>query len=80
MTRKNFLFAGTDAGGERAAIAYTMLACCTLANVNPVKYLADVLPRLATRKVRPKDMPSLMPAEWKRARGGMLPTGAAIAP
>ena len=27
LTRKNFLFAGSDAGGERAAIAYTVLGC-----------------------------------------------------
>jgi hypothetical protein len=34
-------------GGERAAIAYTILGCCRLADVNPVQYLTDVLPRLA---------------------------------
>lgn len=31
LTRKNFLFAGSDAGGQRAAIAYTILGCCQLA-------------------------------------------------
>lgn len=31
LTRKNFLFAGSDTGGERAAIAYTVLGCCELA-------------------------------------------------
>jgi transposase len=35
LTRKNFLFAGSDAGGERAAIAYTILACCRLAGRRP---------------------------------------------
>jgi hypothetical protein len=29
ITRKNFLFAGSDAGAERAAIAYTILASST---------------------------------------------------
>ncbi|GMU63035.1 MAG: hypothetical protein AMXMBFR34_47980 [Myxococcaceae bacterium] len=67
MTRKNFLFAGSDAGGERAAIAYTVLGCCALAGVNPVEYLADVLPRLS-RRLRLKDVPALMPADWKRSR------------
>ena len=47
MTRKNFLFAGSHPGGERAAIAYTVLGSCQLADVTPVEYLADVLPRLA---------------------------------
>jgi transposase len=67
IARKNFLFAGSDAGGERAAIAFTVLGCCALAEVNPVEYLADVLPRLA-RKVRLADIPAMMPAAWKRLR------------
>jgi transposase len=67
LTRKNFLFAGSDAGGERAAIAYTILACCRLAGVNPVEYLGDVLPRLS-RRVRIADLPALLPARWKAAR------------
>ena len=67
LTRKNFLFAGSDAGGERAAIAYTILGCCQLAGVNPVEYLRDVLPRLA-RKVRLADVPDLMPARWQALR------------
>lgn len=67
LTRKNYLFAGSDAGGDRAAIAYTILASCRLAGVDPVEYLADVLPRLA-RKVRLLDVPQLLPAAWKAAR------------
>jgi len=63
LTRKNYLFAGSDAGGERAAIAYTILGCCRLAEVNPVEYLADVLPRLS-RRIRLRDMYALMPARW----------------
>lgn len=67
LTRKNFLFAGSDTGGERAAIAYTILGCCRLAGVNPVEYLTDVLPRLA-RRVRLRDLADLLPARWKAAR------------
>jgi transposase len=67
LTRKNFLFAGSDTGGERAAIAYTILSCCELADVNPVEYLADVLPCLAQR-VRLRDMPAMLPSRWKAAR------------
>ena len=61
--------------GERAAIAYTILGCC-LADVNPIEYLADVLPRLA-RRVRLRDMPALMPARWIATR--KLATPAAVA-
>lgn len=67
LTRKNFLFAGSDAGGARAAIAYTMLGCCDLAGVDPVAYLADVLPRLA-RGIRLRQAPDLLPHAWKAAR------------
>jgi transposase len=67
LTRKNYLFAGSDAGGERAAIVYTILGCCRLAEVNPVEYLADVLPRLS-RRVRLRDMSALMPARWAVGR------------
>jgi transposase len=67
LTRKNFLFAGSDAGGERAAIAYTILGSCRLAGVNPVEYLADVLPMLS-RRVRLRDVADLLPSRWKAAR------------
>ena len=67
LTRKNFLFAGSDAGGERAAIAYTILGSCRLAGVDPREYLADVLPRL-TGRIRLIDLPALLPARWAAQR------------
>lgn len=33
-----------------------------------MEYLADILPRLTTRRVRISDMPALLPAAWKAAR------------
>lgn len=67
LTRKNFLFAGADSGGDRAAIAYTIFGSCRLAGVDPIEYLADVLPRL-TRRIRLVDLPALLPARWAAAR------------
>jgi transposase len=67
LTRKNFLFAGSDAGGERAAIAYTILSCCRINGVNPIEYLTDVLPKL-TGRIRLMDLPALLPAPWKASR------------
>jgi transposase len=64
LTRKNYLFAGSDAGGERAAIAYTILGCCRMVGINPSEYLRDVLPRL-TRRIRLIDLPGLLPTPWK---------------
>lgn len=65
LTRKNFLFAGSDAGAERAAIVYSLIGSCVAAGVEPVAYLRDVLPRLA-RSVRVKDVPELLPLAWKK--------------
>ena len=73
LTRKNFLFAGSDAGGERAAIAFTILGCCQLAGVDPIEYLADVLPRL-TGRVRLLDLPALLPSRWAAARAAATAT------
>lgn len=67
LTRKNYLFAGSDAGGERAAIAYTILGCCRILGINPTEYLSEVLPRLAHR-IRLIDLPELLPAGWKARR------------
>jgi transposase len=67
LTRKNFLFAGADSGGERAAIAFTILGSCRLAGVDPIEYLTDVLPKL-TRRIRLLDLPALLPARWAAAR------------
>lgn len=67
ITRRNFLFAGSHAGAERAAIAYSVLACCELAGANPVEYLADVLPKLARGVVIARDIPRMIPAVWKSA-------------
>jgi transposase len=74
LTRKNFLFAGSDEGGKRAAIAYTILSCCRLADVDPVEYLADVLPRLASARGALRRFRALLPDRWKAAR-----TAAALA-
>jgi transposase len=68
LTRKNFLFVGSDAGGHRAAIAYTILGSCQLAQVNPVEYLSDLLPRLARGGIRLRDVPDLLPDRWKQTR------------
>ncbi len=67
LTRKNFLFVGSDAGGERAAVMYTLLGSCALNDVDPVVYLADVLPQLV-RGVTPEQARELLPHRWKAAR------------
>jgi len=45
--RKNYLFAGSDSGGERAALIYTIVQTATLNALNPEAYLKDILTRIA---------------------------------
>jgi len=69
--RRNYLFAGSHAGAERAAIAYSVLASCHLVGVYQNDYLADVLPRLARGPISvARDIPPMLPAAWKKARAG----------
>lgn len=47
VSRKNFLFLGSDRGGERAAAIFTIIESAKLNNLNPEAYLATVLDRMA---------------------------------
>ena len=51
LGRKNFLFAGSDAGGERAAAMYSLLGSAKLNGVEPEGYLRHVLERIAEHPV-----------------------------
>jgi transposase len=47
LGRRNWLFAGSDAGGERAAAMYSILQTAKLNGVNPEAYLTNTLARIA---------------------------------
>src|ERR1700741_922588 len=47
LGRKSWLFAGSDRGGERAAVMYTLIATARLNDIDPQAWLADVLARIA---------------------------------
>lgn len=49
--RKNYLFAGSDAGGERAAAMYSLIGSATLNDLDPELYLREVLTRIADHPV-----------------------------
>jgi transposase len=51
LGRKNYLFAGSDAGGRRAAILYTLIQTATLNGLDPEAYLRDVLARIADHPI-----------------------------
>jgi transposase len=47
LGRRNWLFAGSNTGGDRAAAMYSILQTAKLNNLNPEAYLADTLARIA---------------------------------
>jgi transposase len=51
LGRKNYLFAGSDSGGERAAAIYTLLGTAKLNGLDPEPYLRHVLERIAEHPV-----------------------------
>jgi hypothetical protein len=66
LGRKSWLFAGSDRGGERAAVMFTLIQTCKLNDVDPQAWLADVLARIAELKV--SGLAALLPWNWKSAR------------
>ena len=63
--RKNYLFAGSDAGGRRAAAMYSLIETAKLNGINPQAYLADVLARIADHPA--KQVAELLPWNWQPA-------------
>jgi transposase len=61
--RKNYLFAGSDAGGHRAAALYSLIESAKLNGLNPQHYLADVLARIADHPAR--RIAELLPWNWQ---------------
>ncbi len=52
LGRKNFLFAGSDAGGERAAAIYSLIGTAKLNGCDPEAYLRNVLTTIADHPIK----------------------------
>jgi transposase len=61
--RKNWLFAGSDRGGERAAAIYTLIATARLNGIDAQAWLADILRRIADHPA--SRLADLLPWNWK---------------
>jgi transposase len=61
LGRKNWLFAGSDDGGERAAALYTLIGTAKLNDINPESYLHYLLERIADHPIN--KIEELLP--WK---------------
>ena len=73
--RKNWLFAGSDEGGKRAAIVYTMIASCQRHGVEPFAYLRDVLARIPGHLQ--SRIEELLPQNWQAKISESTPAPAA---
>lgn len=62
LGRKNYLFCGSDTGGQRAACVYTVLETCRMNGINPQAYLTDILGRIADHLIHKID--ALLPWLW----------------
>lgn len=64
--RKNYMFAGSEAGAWRAAIIYSLVASCKLKGHDPFAYFNDVLRRISTHPADKID--ELLPSNWKPSK------------
>jgi transposase len=64
--RKNYLFFGSDVGGDTAAVLYTFTQTCGALGIEPWRYLRDVLERLPSHP--PERLAELLPDEWTRTQ------------
>jgi transposase len=66
LGRKNWLFAGSDKGGQTAAVLMSLCTTCKGLGIDPQAYLRDVLDRISTHPAKRID--ELLPDRWQAMR------------
>jgi transposase len=66
LGRRNWLFAGSESGGQRAAILFSLVTTCKRLDIDPYEYLVDVIARAGAHKL--SAIGELTPRQWKSAR------------
>jgi transposase len=74
LGRKNWLFAGSEAAAQRAAILCSLVQTCKHLQIDPFVYLRDVIERVSTHPAR--RVLELTPREWRRLRAPAAQTAA----
>jgi transposase len=64
LNRKNSLFVGNARGGRTAAILASLTSSCRRLNVDPQRYLTQLLMNLPSARM--SDLPAWLPDQWKR--------------
>lgn len=72
LGRKNYLFVGSEGGGNAAAIAYTLIETAKLNGIDPQAWLTDTLGRIADHKINKIDQ--LLPWSWAATRAATAST------
>ena len=63
LGRKNYLFAGSHEGAQRAAIMYSFLGTCKINNIEPFEWLSNVLKRIPDHSIQ--RLEELLPGNLK---------------
>ncbi len=63
--RKNWLFLGSEEGGEAAAVILSLVQTCRALNINPHEYLEDVMRRIMSHSSQ--KLEELLPGNWVKA-------------
>lgn len=66
LGRKNWLFCGSDNGGQTAAVLFSMTSTCQRHRLDPFAYLRDVLQKLAAGLLSAEPLAALLPDRWTR--------------
>jgi transposase len=74
LGRKNWMFTGSDEGGLRAAVLFSLVASCKRHHVEPFAYLRDVISRVSTTSA--SRIKELLPAFWKQFGQPSVPSAA----
>jgi len=64
--RKNWLFVGSEDGGEAAAILFSLIQTCRAIKINPVEYLQDIMVRLMSHSSQ--KLHELLPDHWAQSK------------
>jgi transposase len=70
LGRRSWLFCGSDRGGQRAAVMYSLIVTAKMNDVDPQAWLADVLARIAGHPVQRLD--DLLPWNWATTKANRV--------
>ena len=68
LRKKSWMFCGSDRGGQRAAVMYSLIGTCRMNNVDPEAWLRDVLARLPEYPVSKLDQAAALELEARSSR------------